>query len=124
MNNRDAIRAVSRAIREASYGVCTTKWQMVWHPVLPQTIPGILTGVILAVSRALGETALLIVVGVPTFIVVDSAGPFSKFTTLTAQFYQWKSRPQPEFQHLAAAGISVLLMLLLSLNATTIWVRN
>ena len=124
INAREAIRAVPRAMREGSYGLGATRWQTVWHHVLPSAIPGILTGVILSVSRAFGETAPLIVVGVSTFVVVDPDGPFSKFTTLPAQIYQWTSRPQQEFQHLAAAAILVLLVLLIMLNAFAIWLRN
>ncbi len=124
INGREAIRAVPRAFREAALGLGATKWQSTWSHVLPNALPGILTGVILAVSRAFGETAPLIVVGVSTFIVVDPSGPFSKFTTLPVQIYQWTSRPQEEFQRLAAAAILVLLFLLLSLNATTIYLRN
>lgn len=124
INAREAIRAVPRAMREGSYGLGATRWQTVWHHVLPSALPGILTGVILSVSRAFGETAPLIVVGVSTFVVVDPDGPFSKFTTLPAQIYQWTSRPQQEFQHLAAAAILVLLVLLLLLNAFAIWLRN
>ena len=97
-------------LREASYGLGATRWQTVWNHVLPNAISGILTGVILSVSRAFGETAPLIVVGVSTFIVVDPNTPFSKYTTLPAQIYQWTSRPQQEFQHLAAAAIIVLLL--------------
>ena len=124
INAREAIRAVPRSFREAAYGLGATKWQTTWSHVLPNAISGILTGVILSVSRAFGETAPLIVVGVSTFIVMDPDGPFAKFTTLTAQIYQWTSRPQEEFQRLAAAGILVLLLLLLSLNATAIYLRN
>lgn len=124
INAREAIRAVPRAFREAAYGLGATKWQTTWSHVLPNALSGILTGVILAVSRAFGETAPLIVVGVSTFIVVDPNGPFAKFTTLTAQIYQWTSRPQEEFQRLAAAGILVLLFLLLTLNAAAIYLRN
>jgi phosphate transport system permease protein len=124
INAREAIRAVPRAIREAAYGLGATRWQMVWSHVLPYALPGILTGVILSVSRAFGETAPLIVVGVSTFIVLDPSGPFSKFTTLPAQIYQWVSRPQEEFQRIAAAAILVLLFLLLMVNATAIYLRN
>jgi phosphate transport system permease protein len=124
INAREAIRAVPRAFREASYGLGATKWQTTWNHVLPNAISGILTGVILSVSRAFGETAPLIVVGVSTFIVVDPSGPFSKFTTLPVQIYQWTSRPQEEFQRLAAAAILALLFLLLTLNATAIYLRN
>ncbi|MBW7882825.1 MAG: phosphate ABC transporter permease PstA [Caldilineaceae bacterium] len=124
INAREAIRAVPRALREASFGLGATKWQTIWHHVLPNAISGILTGVILSVSRAFGETAPLVVVGVSTFIVVDPNHPFSKFTALPVQVYQWTSRPQAEFQHLAAAAIIVLLILLLMLNAAAIWLRN
>ncbi|HNS02215.1 MAG TPA: phosphate ABC transporter permease PstA [Anaerolineae bacterium] len=124
INAREAIRATPRAFREASYGLGATKWQTTWHHVLPNALPGILTGVILSVSRAFGETAPLIVVGVSTFIVVDPAGPFSKFTTLPVQIFQWTARPQEEFQRLAAAAILALLFLLLTLNATAIYLRN
>ena len=124
INAREAIRAAPRALREASYGLGATRWQTIWNHVLPNAIPGILTGVILSVSRAFGETAPLIVVGVSTFIVVSPDNVFSKYTTLPAQIYQWTSRPQPEFQHLAAAAIIVLLVLLIALNATAIWLRN
>ncbi|MEZ4769936.1 MAG: phosphate ABC transporter permease PstA [Caldilineales bacterium] len=124
INAREAIRAVPQALREASFGLGATRWQTIWNHVLPNAVPGILTGVILAVSRAFGETAPLIVVGVATFIVVQPDSPFSKFTSMTAQIYQWTSRPQAEFRHLAAAGIIALLVLLLALNATAIILRN
>jgi phosphate transport system permease protein len=124
INAREAIRAVPRAMREGSYGLGATRWQTVWNHVLPNALPGILTGVILSVSRAFGETAPLLVVGVSTFIVVNPDSIFSKFTTLPAQVYQWTSRPQAEFQNLAAAAIIVLLLLLVTLNATAIFLRN
>lgn len=124
INAREAIRAVPHSLREAAYALGATQWQTVWHHVLPQALPGILTGTILAISRALGETAPLVVVGASTFIVVDPSGPFSKFTTLPIQIYQWTSRPQEVFRHLAAAAILVLLALLLTLNATAILLRN
>jgi phosphate transport system permease protein len=124
INAREAIRAVPSALREAGYGLGATKWQTIRAHVLPNAIPGILTGVILGVSRALGETAPLVIVGASTFIAVDPNGPFSKFTTLPIQIYQWTARPQPEFQHLAAAAILVLLVLLLAMNATAVLLRN
>ncbi len=124
INAREAIRAVPRATREGSYGLGATRWQTTWHHVLPAALPGILTGVILAVSRAFGETAPLLVVGVSTYIVVNPDSMFSKYTTLPAQIYQWTSRPQQEFQHLAAAAIIVLLVLLILVNATAILLRN
>ena len=112
------------SLREASYGLGATKWQTIWHHVLPSALPGVLTGTILAISRAFGETAPLVVVGASTFITVDPAGPFSKFTTLPIQIYQWTSRPQDEFRNIAAAAIIVLLTLLLALNATAVLLRN
>ena len=124
INAREAIRAVPHALREAGYGLGATKWQTISAHVLPNAVPGILTGVILAISRALGETAPLVVVGASTFIVVDPNGPFAKFTTLPIQIYQWTARPQPEFQHLAAGAILVLLVLLLAMNTAAIVLRN
>lgn len=124
INAQEVIRAVPKSLREAAFALGATKWQTAWSHVLPQAMPGILTGTILAVSRALGETAPLVVVGASTFIVVDPSGPFSKFTTLPIQIYQWTSRPQDVFRHLAAAAILVLLALLLTLNATAILLRN
>jgi phosphate transport system permease protein len=124
INAQEAIRAVPRSLRNASFGVGATKWQTVWSHVLPNAMPGILTGTILAVSRAIGETAPLVVVGASTAISFDPDSPFSKFTTLPIQIYQWTSRPQAEFKSLAAASILVLLILLLSLNASAIVLRN
>ena len=124
INAQEAIRAVPRSLRNASYGVGATKWQTVWSHVLPTAMPGILTGTILAISRAIGETAPLVVVGASTAISFDPSSPFSKFTTLPIQIYQWTSRPQDEFRSLAAASILVLLVLLLSLNASAVLLRN
>mgnify|MGYP006291696181 FL=1 len=124
INAQEAIKAVPSSLRQASYGMGATRWQTVWHHVLPNAIPGILTGAILAVSRAIGETAPLVVVGASTFITFDPKGAFSKFTTLPIQIYQWTARPQDEFRNIAAAGILVLLVLLLSLNAFAILLRN
>lgn len=124
INAQEAIRAVPQSLRKASYGVGATKWQTVWSHVLPNAMPGILTGTILAVSRAIGETAPLVVVGASTAISFDPSSPFSKFTTLPIQIYQWTSRPQAEFRSLAAAAILVLLAMLLSLNASAILLRN
>ncbi|MCI0551201.1 MAG: phosphate ABC transporter permease PstA [Anaerolineae bacterium] len=124
INAQEAIRAVPQSLRKASYGIGATKWQTVWSHVLPNAMPGILTGTILAISRAIGETAPLVVVGASTAISFDPASPFSKFTTLPIQIYQWTSRPQDEFRALAAAAILVLLIILLSLNASAILLRN
>lgn len=121
---QEAIRAVPRTLRQASFGLGATKWQTVWSHVLPNALPGILTGAILAVSRAIGETAPLVVVGASTFITFDPSGPFSRFTTLPAQIYQWSFRAQGEYRNLAAAAIVALVALLLSLNFTAIVLRN
>jgi phosphate transport system permease protein len=124
INAQEALRTVPASLREASYGLGATKWQTVWAHVLPYALPGILTGTILAMSRAIGETAPLVVIGASTFINKDPTGPFSKFTTLPVQIYQWTSRPQAEFRNIAAAAILVLLVLLLALNAAAILLRN
>ncbi len=124
INAQEAIKAVPDSLRQAAFGVGATRWQTVWHHVLPNALPGILTGSILAVSRAIGETAPLIVVGASTFISLDPDGPFSKFTALPIQIYQWTTRAQSEFHAIAAAAIIVLLVLLLTLNASAILLRN
>lgn len=124
INAQEAIRAVPQSLRKASYGLGATKWQTIWAHVLPNALPGILTGTILAISRAIGETAPLVVVGASTAITFDPTSPFSKFTTLPIQIYQWTSRPQSEWRHLAAATIIFLLVLLLCLNAAAIILRN
>ena len=124
INAQEAIKAVPDSLRQAAYGVGATKWQTTWHHILPNSIAGILTGSILALSRALGETAPLIVVGASTFISLDPSGPFSKFTALPIQIYQWTTRPQSEFHAIAASAIIVLLVMLLTLNATAILLRN
>jgi len=124
INAQEAIKAVPDSLRQAAYGVGATKWQTIWHHVLPNAIAGILTGTILAISRAIGETAPLIVVGASTFITVDPNGPFSKFTALPIQIFNWTTRAQSEFHAIAASAIIVLMVLLLSLNATAILLRN
>jgi phosphate transport system permease protein len=124
INAQEAIKAVPNSLREASFGLGATRWETVWNHVLPNSVAGILTGSILAVSRAIGETAPLVVIGASTFIQVDPEGPFSKFTTLPAQIYQWTVRPQGAFHNIAAAASLVLLAMLLTLNATAIVLRN
>lgn len=124
INAQEAIKAVPDSLRQAAFGVGATRWQTVWSHVLPNALPGILTGSILALSRALGETAPLIVVGASTFISLDPDSPFSKFTALPIQIYQWTTRAQSEFHAIAASAIIVLLVLLLTLNATAILLRN
>ncbi len=124
VNTQEAIRAVPSSLREASYGIGQTKLQTIWHHVLPSALPGILTGSILAMSRAIGETAPLIVIGASTFIAVDPNGPFSKFTVLPIQIYKWTSLPDETFRNVAAAAIVVLLVVLVSLNLSAILLRN
>lgn len=121
---QEAIRAVPPSIREAAYGLGATRWQMVRLQVLPMAMPGILTGTILALSRAVGEVAPLIMVGAVGFIAFTPKGLGDPFTVLPLQIYNWISRPQAEFHQLAAAGILVLLILLLSMNAVAIVLRN
>lgn len=124
INAQEAIRAVPSSLRQASYGLGATQWQTIWNHVLPYALPGILTGTILAISRAIGETAPLIVVGASTFITSDPDGLFSKFTALPIQIYNWTTRPQAEFRNIAAAAILVLMITLLSLNAVAVVLRN
>jgi phosphate transport system permease protein len=121
---REAIRAVPPSIREGSMALGATQWQTIWKQVLPAAIPGIATGVILAISRAIGEAAPLILVGTPVFIAFDPSGLNSAFTVLPVQAFNWISQPQSEFKDLAAAAILVLLVLLLMMNAVAIWLRN
>jgi len=124
LSTREALRAVPKSIREGSYALGATKWQTIWHQVLPVAFPGILTGLILALSRAIGETAPLIIAGAVTFVTFVPYGLSSPFTVLPIQIFDWVSRPQAEFQTNAAAGILVLLALLLTMNAAAIWLRD
>ncbi|MEQ1855862.1 MAG: phosphate ABC transporter permease PstA [Longimicrobiales bacterium] len=124
MASQEAIRAVPSTIREAAYGLGATRWQVVRHQVLPMAFPGIMTGTILALSRAIGETAPLILVGAVGFVAFTPQSVMDQFTVLPLQIYSWISRPQDEFRELAAAGIIVLLLLLLTMNAAAIFLRN
>jgi phosphate transport system permease protein len=124
LSTREALRAVPKSIREGSYALGATPWQTTWHQVLPMAAPGILTGLILALSRAIGETAPLITIGAVTFITFAPDSLRSPFTVLPIQIFNWVSRPQPEFHANAAAGILVLLGLLLTMNAIAIWLRD
>jgi phosphate transport system permease protein len=121
---REAIRAVPSSIRDGSLALGATKWQTIWRQVLPAAVPGVATGVILALSRAIGETAPLILVGAATFVAFNPSGLDSAYTALPLQIYNWISQPQAEFKVLAAAGIIVLLALLLTMNSLAIWLRN
>ena len=124
MSTREALRTVPSSIREGSYALGATKWQTIWNQVLPMALPGVLTGLILALSRAIGETAPLITIGALTYIPFAPDGIWSKFTVLPIQVFNWVSRPQPEFKANAAAGIRVLMVLLLSMTAIAIVVRD
>ncbi|MCM3611266.1 phosphate ABC transporter permease PstA [Planococcus sp. MERTA32b] len=122
--SQEAIRSVPGELRDASYGMGATKWQTIVKIILPAAIPGILTGSILALSRAIGETAPLIVIGVPVIIQFLPAGVMDTFTALPMQIYDWSSRPQQEFQQVAAAGIIVLMVVLLLMNSVAVFIRN
>jgi phosphate transport system permease protein len=124
LSTREALRAVPGSLREGSYALGATKWQTIWHQVLPVAFPGILTGLILALSRAIGETAPLIIAGAVTFATFAPDSIWSPFTVLPIQIFNWVSRPQVDFHANAAAGILVLVLLLLSMNATAIWLRD
>ncbi len=120
---REALRAVPRSVREGAYALGATRWQAVWHQVLPASFGGILTGIILALSRAIGETAPLIIIGALTYISFVPDSPWSKFTVLPIQIFNWTSRPQPEFWITAAAAIIVLLGMTLLLNGAAVMLR-
>jgi phosphate transport system permease protein len=121
--SREAIRAVPNSIRQGGLALGATQWQVIWRQVLPAAAPGMATGSILALSRAIGETAPLILIGAVTYVAFDPTvlGPF---TALPIQIYQWVRLPQAEFKLLAAAAIIVLLAILLTMNAFAIWLRN
>ncbi len=122
--SQEAIRAVPGSLRQGSYALGATRWQTTWHVVLPQAVPGILTGTILALSRGIGETAPLIMIGALTFIAFSPTSPLDPFTVLPIQIFNWTTRPQEDFQGLAAAGIIVLLVMLLVMNAGAVILRN
>jgi phosphate transport system permease protein len=127
ISGREAIRAVPPSIREGSMALGATQWQTIWRQVLPASIPGIATGVILALSRAIGETAPLIVIGAFTFITFDPSslvGDSGNFSALPIQIFSWISQPQEAFHQLAAAGIVLLLVLLMCMNGVAIFLRN
>ena len=121
---REALRAVPKTLREASYALGATKWQTVWHQILPAAMPGILTGLILALSRSIGETAPLITIGALTYVPFVPSDIWSPFTVLPIQIFNWVSRPQAAFGENAAAGIVVLLGFLLVMNAVAIVLRD
>lgn len=121
---REAIRAVPSSIREGSLALGATQWQTIWRQVLPAATSGILTGVILAVARAIGEAAPLLMVGAVTFAVADPSFTEGSYTTLPVQIYQWATRAQEDFQVLAAAGVLLMLALVLVMNSFAVWLRN
>ncbi len=121
---REAIRAVPPSIRHAALALGATRWQAVRHHVLPAAVPGILTGVILAISRAIGETAPLIMMGALTYVAFVPESPMDAFTALPIQVYNWTARPQADFHDVAAAGIIVLLVVLFTMNAVAVFLRQ
>lgn len=121
--SREAIKAVPDSIRQAAYGLGATKWQVVWGQVLPVALPGIMTGVILAISRAIGEAAPLIIVGAVSYVSMVSHNPLDEYTAMPIQIFNWASRPQESFHRLAATGIIVLVSLMLILNLIAVVIR-
>lgn len=124
VSTRESIKAVPKTLREASYALGASKWQTVWMQVLPASAGGILTGIILALSRAVGETAPLIVVGALTYVPFTPKSVFDSFTVLPIQIFNWVSRPQAAFLTNAAAGIIVLLLITILMNAVAVILRN
>jgi phosphate transport system permease protein len=122
--SREAIRAVPRTQREAAYALGCTQWEVIRTIVLPASLPGILTGTILAMSRAIGEAAPVLAISALAYMTFVPTDPLDKFTVLPIQIFNWVSRPQEGFRHLAAAGIVILLVILLSMNAVAIYLRN
>lgn len=124
VSTREAINAVPKSIRQASYGLGATKWQTIWTIVLPSAFGSIMTGVILALARAIGETAPLIVVGALAYVPFVAKSPMDEFTVLPMQIFNWVSRPQHDFAVNAAAAIIVLLLITFLLNGIAVYLRN
>ncbi|MFI1466322.1 phosphate ABC transporter permease PstA [Streptomyces wuyuanensis] len=124
ISSREAIRAVPQSIRQASLSLGATQWQTIWRQVLPAAVPGMATGSILALSRAIGEAAPLLLLGGLTFITFNPTGVHSQFTVLPIQIFNWISQSRAEFTALASAAIVVLLVILLIMNSLAIWLRN
>jgi phosphate transport system permease protein len=120
---QEALRAVPSSIRHASYALGATRWQTVWHQVLPASLPGIMTGVILAISRALGEAAPLVTVGAATYMTFVPAHPNDEFAALPMQIFYWAGHANRDFHDVAAAAIIVLLTVLILMNATAVYLR-
>lgn len=121
---REALRAVPDSIREGAYAVGATKGQTVWHQTLPAALPGTMTGMILGLSRAIGETAPIITLGALTYVNFVPRGPWDRFTAMPIQIFNWVSRPQSGFQNAAASGIILLLVILLAMNAVAVYLRH
>ncbi len=124
VSSRESIKSVPSILVEAAYGLGMTKWQMIKAVIIPYSAPGILTGVILSLSRALGESAPLLVVGAAAMVTKDPSSLLSRYTAMPIQIFQWATNPKQEFQDLAASGIIVLLVFLLTSNAISIILRN
>lgn len=122
--SQEAIRAVPQSLRQGSYALGASKWQTIRRIVIPASAPGILTGMILSLSRAIGETAPLVIIGAYVYVKFVPSGPMDKFTVLPIQIYNWVSQPKEAFQDLAAAGIIVLLIVLLAMNTVAVLLRN
>lgn len=121
---REALKAVPNSLREASYGMGATKWQTIWYQILPAASGGILTGIILALSRAVGETAPLIVIGALAYVPFVPKTPMDEFTVLPIQIFNWVSRPQQEFLTNGAAAIIILLLITFVMNGIAVYLRN
>lgn len=124
VSSQEAIKTVPQSLRNASFALGANRWQTITRVVLPTALPGILTGSILSLSRAIGETAPLIVVGAVAYVAFLPQSPMDTFTAMPIQIFNWASQPQAEFQNVAAAGIILLLIMLLSMNAFAIYLRN
>jgi phosphate transport system permease protein len=121
---REALRAIPESIREGGYALGATQWEVIWSHLLPRAMPGALTGIILALSRAVGEAAPILIVGVSLYQTYVTRSPFDGYMALPTQIYDWISRPQEVFQNSAAAGIVVAMVVLLVANSFAIWLRN
>ena len=124
ISTREALRSVPREIRDGSLALGATEWQTTWKQVLPAAVPGIATGSILALSRAIGEAAPLILVGATTFVVFNPDGVFSRYTTMPVQIYNLISQPGEDFRQLTYAAILLLIIMLVAMNGVAIWLRN
>ena len=122
--SQEAIKAVPSSYRDAAYAMGATRWQVVKTVVMPQAVPGMMSGIILALSRAVGESAPILIISSLVWVTFVPTSPDSKFTVLPLQIFTWVSQPQEDFRSIAAAGIIVLLLILLGMNAVAIWVRN